>query len=60
MNANNCWYFNIYEHDEFHECFKIDIVVLMDVNMPTIVGFLTFMSMTSFMNVLRLILSRMR
>ena len=25
-NANNCWYFNIYEHDEFHECFKIDIV----------------------------------
>ena len=25
-NANICWNFNIYEHDEFHECFKIDIV----------------------------------
>ena len=25
-NANNCWYFKIYEHDEFHECFKIDLV----------------------------------
>ena len=23
---NNFWYFNIYEHDESHECFKIDIV----------------------------------
>ena len=30
----------------------------MDVKTPTIVGILTFMSMTSFMNVLRLILSR--
>ena len=26
LNANNFWYFNIYEHDKFHECFKIDIV----------------------------------
>ena len=26
LNANNFWYFNIYEHDESHECFKIDIV----------------------------------
>ena len=30
-------------------------VTLMDVKMPTIVGILTFMSLTSFMNVLRLI-----
>ena len=25
-NANNFWHFNIYEHDESHECFKFDIV----------------------------------
>ena len=24
--VNNCWYFNIYEREEFHECFKIDLV----------------------------------
>ena len=35
-------------------------VMLTDVKMPTIVDILTFMSMTSFMNVLRLILPRLR
>ena len=35
-------------------------VVMMDVKMPTIFGILTFMSMTSLMNVLNLILSLMR
>ena len=23
-NVNNCWNFNVYEHDEFHEWLKID------------------------------------
>ena len=39
--------------------FKARFVMLVDVKMPTIVGILKFMSMTSFMNVLRLILLRM-
>ena len=26
-NANNYWYLNIYEHDEFHECLKIDLSI---------------------------------
>ena len=32
----------------------------MDVKMSTIIGYLTFMSMASFVNVLRLIFARMR
>ena len=25
-DANSCWYFRIYEYDEFHECLKSDLV----------------------------------
>ena len=32
-NANNCWYFKIFEHDEFHDFFNIDIVAYAIKNM---------------------------